>query len=132
MQWISRPPADRGLALSEANDIAHLVRNASEVTPQVLRALLEAQKDLIDKCGKGAFGAAEQRAQLADLVAQSLAILVQESENVPAQTGESLSKTRLLLEAVQDDSRLYREAAPAQAPPRSPQKSQSQQQQQKK
>ena len=145
MQWIARPAAHRDQALAEATDIAGLVENASEITPNVLQLLLEAQSELIARCGKEAFRQSEeQRQQLAGLIAQSLSILVEECESVPAETGESLRKTRLLLGAVQDNSRLYEEpsaaslspAKVARSPQRQPhssqkQKAQKQQQQQK-
>ena len=145
MQWIARPAAPRDQALAEATEIAGLVENASEITPNVLQLLLEAQSELIARCGKEAFRQSEeQRQQLAGLIAQSLSILVEECESVPAETGESLRKTRLLLGAVQDNSRLYAEPSAASLSPakvaRSPQrqahssqkqKAQKQQQQQK-
>ena len=107
MQWIGRPSADRDLALADATDMIGLVQNAMEISAPVLHALLDAQTDLIGRTNKEAFNSGLRRRALADLVAQSLAILVQEAESVPGKTGESLTKTRTLLEAVQHDGYGY-------------------------
>ena len=99
--WIGRPAADRETALRETTDMIGLVRNASEVSSSVLHALLQAQADLIGKMGREACPSMQQRQKLADLAVQQLAILVKEADSIPGKTGEALSKTHLLLEAVQ-------------------------------
>ena len=99
--WIGRPPAKRDDAIIDIDDMVGLVKNASEISTSILHTLLQAQVDLITKTGRDAIANPATKQQLADLVTQSLCILVREAENVPGNTGEALAKTRLLLEAVQ-------------------------------
>ena len=98
---IRRPDADRVTAVREARDICGLVKNASDISGTVLRTLLEAQSDLLGRTKDKVFLDGRQRSHLADVVAQQLYLLALEAEGVPGKTGEALSKTRLLLEAVQ-------------------------------
>ena len=100
--WIGRPAADRGEVQRDVDEIFHLVPNAGEISSTMLHSLLQAQVDLIGKTSREACANPLRRQALAHLVAQQLAILVQEADSVPGKTGESLAKTRLLLDSVQN------------------------------
>ena len=85
--WIGRPAADRETAQRECTDIVGLVQNASEISSNVLHALLQAQVDLVSKMSREAASGALRRQALAELAAQQLAFTEQQRRQAAAAGG---------------------------------------------
>ena len=93
--------ADRGAAQLKADDLPDLVKNASDISTRCLASLLQAQAELLARVNPETIQNSATRAMLADFIAQSLPLLVAESDGVLASTGNHLSNAHLYLEAVQ-------------------------------
>ena len=93
--------ADRGVAQLKADELPDLVKNASDISTRCLASLLQAQAELLARVNPDTIQNSATRAMLADFIAQSLPLLVAESDGVLASTGNHLSNAHLYLEAVQ-------------------------------
>jgi hypothetical protein len=93
--------ADRGVTQLKADELPDLVKNASDISTRCLASLLQAQAELLARVNPDTIQNSATRAMLADFIAQSLPLLVAESDSVLASTGNHLSNAHLYLEAVQ-------------------------------